>query len=110
MEIEYQINPLSVNKVWRGRRYKTPEYEEYERELLLMLPKKEMIFGYVSIDIVLYFNRPNNCDLDNPIKPILDIITKKGYIEDDRKIYELSIKKEKREKAGFKIKIEKYGK
>jgi len=33
------IKPLSVNEAWRGRRFKTPEYRKYERDILT-LPAK----------------------------------------------------------------------
>lgn len=41
-EIRIDINPLSVNDAWQGRRYKTDEYKRYERAMLYMLPKMEL--------------------------------------------------------------------
>ena len=36
------VRALSVNKCWQGQRFKTPEYKNYERALLFLLPKFEM--------------------------------------------------------------------
>jgi len=37
--LKIEITPLSVNKVWQGKRFKTPVYSKYETIVLLMLPK-----------------------------------------------------------------------
>ena len=37
-EVIIDIKPLSVNKMWQGRRYKTYEYQKYEKEFLYLLP------------------------------------------------------------------------
>ena len=29
------IKPLSVNQAWAGRRFKTPKYKAFEKEMLL---------------------------------------------------------------------------
>ena len=42
MQIKYKIKPLSVNKAWAGKRFKTEDYKSYEKELLLALPKQEV--------------------------------------------------------------------
>lgn len=33
------IKPLSVNKAWRGKRYKTVKYKQDENTLLWLLPR-----------------------------------------------------------------------
>jgi hypothetical protein len=33
-----KIKPLSVNKAWQGKRFKTNEYKQYEKEVSLLLP------------------------------------------------------------------------
>ena len=101
----HQIRPLSVNEAWQGRRFKTDAYKNYETELLYNLPKWQMIKGLVAVEIKFYFKSPLRRDIDNPIKLLLDIIVKRGWIEDDRKITSLLVKKFKREVEGFKIKI-----
>ena len=100
-----EIRPLSVNMCWQGRRFKTPEYKAYERETLLLLPKRKMIKGNVEVYLIFFFKNDKMRDIDNSIKPILDFFTKKGYIEDDRKIIHLDISKQKSEREGFAFEI-----
>jgi len=73
---------MSVNEAWQGRRYKTPAYKQYERDVLFLLPKKIDIpdppyeihfkFGFSS----------KSSDWDNPVKPTQDIISKKYGFND----------------------------
>ena len=89
--IEVQIKPLSVNRAWQGKRYKTKDYKEYERELLYILPKYEIPEGQLKATFeVCYKSRLN--DIDNFLKPFIDVLQKK-YGFNDRDIYELNIKK-----------------
>jgi len=37
MRINYK--PLSVNEAWQGKRFKTKAYKDYEKSLMLLLPK-----------------------------------------------------------------------
>jgi len=86
------VKPLSVNQCWQGRRFKTKEYNNYEKEVLLLLPKIKGLEPPFIIDIVFMFSNKLS-DIDNPLKPILDIIQKK-YGINDRDVYELNVKKE----------------
>lgn len=86
------IKPLSVNECWQGRRFKNKEYKQYEKDLLLMLPNVKLKIQRVSIDIVFGFSN-SLCDIDNPLKPFLDILQKK-YNINDRDIYKLIVSKE----------------
>ena len=86
------IKPLSVNECWQGRRFKTKEYKQYEKDLLLMLPNIKLKIQRVSIDIIFGFSN-SLCDIDNPLKPFLDILQKK-YNINDRDIYQLNVQKE----------------
>lgn len=85
------IKPLSVNNCWQGRRFKTVEYKKYERDLLLMLPKKMFKFDKFSIEIEFGFSTIL-ADIDNPLKPFIDILQKK-YTINDRDVYSLSVSK-----------------
>jgi Holliday junction resolvase RusA-like endonuclease len=89
--IEIKIKPLSVNEAWQGKRFKTPKYKNYERDVLLMLPK--ITIPLKPFKVSLEYGFSNKCsDIDNGIKPLLDILVKK-YGFDDRDIYEIDIKK-----------------
>lgn len=86
------IKPLSVNKAWQGRRFKTKEYKVYETELSALLPRLNVPNGKIRIDVTFRFKNSLS-DIDNPLKPFLDILQKK-YGFNDRDIYELNVKKE----------------
>lgn len=86
------IKPMSVNVAFQGRKFKTKEYKQYEKDLLLMLPNIKLKIQRVSIDIVFGFSN-SLCDIDNPLKPFLDVLQKK-YNINDRDIYNLNVTKE----------------
>lgn len=106
----YKINkkPLSVNECWQGKRFKTVEYKKYERDLLLMLPKKTFKFDKFSIEIEFGFSTIL-ADIDNPLKPFIDILQKK-YTINDRDVYSLSVSKKVVPKGSeyIKFKISEY--
>jgi Holliday junction resolvase RusA-like endonuclease len=87
------IKPLSVNQVWQGRRFKTPKYKAYEKEMLLKLPKLNLnTKAYLSVDITFGYSTRSS-DIDNGLKPFLDCLQKK-YGINDNKIYNLNVVKE----------------
>jgi Holliday junction resolvase RusA-like endonuclease len=106
--IKVDIKPLSVNQVWQGKRFKTPAYSKYEKQVLLMLPKIKIPESPFKLLIELGFSSPL-ADIDNPLKPILDILQKK-YSINDKDIFELNVKKEivKKGMEYFKFKINHY--
>jgi Holliday junction resolvase RusA-like endonuclease len=94
MMIQFKIKekPLSVNLAWQGKRFKTPRYKEYEKAVLLQMPK-----GNVDPDQMLrvefFFGFSNKAsDLDNPVKLLMDIAQKK-YGFNDSNVFELNIRK-----------------
>lgn len=87
-----KIKPLSVNQCWQGKRYKTNEYKVYEREMLfrlpvLRLPDSERLCLHILVG---YSNK--QADIDNILKPMLDILQKK-YRFNDNQIYRLLVEK-----------------
>lgn len=103
-----KIKPLSVNECFQGKRFKTLEYKKYERDLLLMLPKKKINFDKFSIEIEFGFSTIL-ADIDNPLKPFIDILQKK-YTINDRDVYLLSVCKKVVPKGSeyIKFKISEY--
>jgi len=87
-----KIKALSVNQCWQGRRFKTPIYKGYEKELLLKLPKIDVPKVKLKLVIVFGFSSKLS-DIDNGLKPLLDILQKK-YNFNDRDIYQLNVNKE----------------
>jgi Holliday junction resolvase RusA-like endonuclease len=84
-----KIKPLSVNECWQGKRFKTKEYKQYEKDVLLTLPKIKICDAPYKITIVFGFSSPL-ADIDNPLKPFLDILQKK-YGINDRDVYQLNV-------------------
>lgn len=103
------LKPLSVNKCWQGRRFKTKEYKQFEKDLLLLLPKNYKIpLGKLKITLKWGFSSSAS-DWDNPIKPIQDILQKK-YDFNDNRIFKADVEKEivKKGKEYIYFNIEKY--
>lgn len=86
------IKPLSVNEAWQGRRFKTDKYKKYESDLLILLPKLIIIEPPYRLNIIVGFSNKAS-DLDNILKPFLDILQKK-YSINDKHIEILHIEKQ----------------
>lgn len=101
-----KIKPLSVNEAWKGRRFKTQAYKDYELELFYKLPKIEIPEGKLRIYYIFYFSNSSS-DIDNGIKQFTDVLCKK-YNFNDNRIYriiaEKRIVKKGEEKIEFSIK------
>ncbi len=78
-----QIKPLSVNKAWQGRRFKTEEYKKYENSVYRCLPAQDIPEGNLKLDIEVGFSNMSS-DLDNVFKPFLDILQKRYGFNDSR--------------------------
>jgi Holliday junction resolvase RusA-like endonuclease len=85
------IKPISVNDCWQGKRFKTSKYKKYERDLLLMLPIVELPSPPYKVYYEFGFSSASS-DLDNPIKPLQDILQKK-YGFNDKDIFEMVAKR-----------------
>lgn len=92
MDFKLPIKPLSVNECWQGKRFKTDKYKSFEKEMLLTLPKsKEILSDMIRVEFHFGFSSPL-ADLDNPVKPIMDILQKK-YAFNDKNVFELNVRK-----------------
>lgn len=100
------VKPLSVNEVWKGKRFKTTAYKEYELKLLWLLPK--ILLPPPPYEIHFIFGVSNSqADFDNPIKPFLDVLQKKYGFNDKlviRATIDKVIVKRGHEYIGFSIK------
>tara|TARA_R110000744_G_C19075563_1_gene530678 strand:+ start:330 stop:665 length:336 start_codon:yes stop_codon:yes gene_type:complete len=87
------IKALSVNKAWKGRRFRTPEYNKYIKDMMMILPNIKTIFdGKLELEIT--FGLSNTAaDIDNPLKCFIDCLQKK-YGFDDKMIYRLIVNKD----------------
>ena len=95
-EIKLNIKPLSVNSAWQGKRFKTPAYKQYERDVLILLPNI-VLSEFKTLELT--FGMSNSLsDIDNPTKLIIDIMQKK-YNVNDRDLTRLVLNKVKTKKG-----------
>jgi len=104
IEVDLKLKPISVNAAFQGRRFKTSDCKRYELELWYELPQKEMIIGEVEIWFD-FFLTYYGTDISNLVKVTEDILVKKGYIEDDRKVKYMHLAKHKSGENHMTIKI-----
>jgi len=107
--MKIKIRPLSVNSCWQGKRFKTNNYKIYEKEISYLLNSwKPTIFEKMYLKIKFGFSSSLS-DIDNPIKPLADILQKK-YGFDDKNIFKLKVEKEivKKGEEYIYLNIEKY--
>jgi Holliday junction resolvase RusA-like endonuclease len=97
-DIKIMIKPLSVNMAWAGKRFKTPAYKKYEKDVIKLLPKIKL--PKAPYKLYLRFGFSNKAsDLDNPVKNFVDLL-QKSYKFNDKEIYRLLIEKEIVKKGG----------
>lgn len=87
MVVRVKIKPLSINKAFQGRRFKTRDYTAYEKECLLKMRPLKFPQGKVSLVIKYGFSNKAS-DIDNPTKLILDLMQKR-YKFNDKDVYEI---------------------
>lgn len=112
IEINLPTKPASVNAIWRGRRFKTQLYLDYEKEISYLiksqLPLKSKMQGEIEVEFIFHLKQYKRTDCDNLVKPLLDILVKNGIMEDDRKVVKVSAQKIMSNKDSIKIIIKKY--
>jgi len=95
-EINLNIKPLSVNNAWQGKRFKTPAYKQYEKDVLILLPNI-VLSEFKTLELT--FGMSNSMsDIDNPVKCLVDILQKK-YNVNDRDLTRLILNKVKTKKG-----------
>jgi Holliday junction resolvase RusA-like endonuclease len=97
------LKPVSVNRAWQGRRFKTKEYKAFEEELLWMLKNSAKVSGWYTISFKFYVKNYKSVDLSNLIKTTEDIIVKSGIVDDDRFCKRMEVEKFKSETDWFKF-------
>ncbi len=85
------VKPLSVNDAWKGRRFKTDKYKAFEKEVLLTLKPMQIPDGELAVYISFGLSSKGG-DIDNPVKPFVDVLQKK-YGFNDSRIYEMYLQK-----------------
>lgn len=89
-----KIKPLSINKAFKGRRFKTDAYKKYEIDVYKLLPRNLVIpDGDLAIALEFGFSSKAS-DFDNPVKMFVDILQKKYQFNDNRIMVCAIIKKQ----------------
>ncbi len=82
--IKIKIQPMSTNKAYRGRRFKTDSYKKYEFAVKCCMPKRITIpDGPLRINYIFGMSS-QLADVDNPIKPLQDILQSRFGFNDKR--------------------------
>lgn len=78
------IKPLSVNDAWKGQRFKSDEYKDYDFALSFLLPKNIVIpDGKLTINFEWGLSNDAG-DWDGPVKQAQDIISRRYGFNDKR--------------------------
>jgi hypothetical protein len=85
------IKPLSVNEAYQGRRFKTNKHHAFVKHCLLLLPKIDI--PEPPYRLIVKIGVSAQFDVDNSLKPFIDVLQKK-YGINDRYIHRIEIEKE----------------
>ena len=106
---QIDVKPLSINEAYKGRKFKTAALKNYVLEVSCILPK--IVLSEPPYTAYFEFGvSSRGFDIDNGIKPLLDILQKK-YNFNDNQIYDMHVKKVVVDKGKeyIKFKIEQLG-
>lgn len=97
MNIKLEVQPLSINKAFQGRRFKSPDYKRFEIDVCTCLPfsTKDTTKEEVFVRYIFYIKNYGNADTFNMEKTLSDMLVKRGYIADDRYIRAGYVRKER---------------
>ena len=85
------IKPLSVNEAFKGRRFKTDQYKNYELNVMMLLRNMQIPAGELELSITAGFST-RAADIDNIAKPFIDILQRR-YDFNDNRIWKLVLNK-----------------
>jgi Holliday junction resolvase RusA-like endonuclease len=110
--IELKIKPLSVNAAYsavkigkRASLAKSKEYKAYTKQLPLLLPSELQLPPGKLVLIIKFYFATAASDVDNPIKPMQDLICD-YYGVNDNQIYLLLVEKNTGNKGKERIEFE----
>lgn len=108
-KIRTTIKPLSSNKAYKGRKFRTYDYNKYRKQLLAALPSNVKIpEGELILQLNVYYSNRAS-DITNCLKPFEDILQEK-YGFNDNRIYHTWLQKiiVPKGEEGILFKIKKY--
>lgn len=89
------IAPMSVNKCWQGRRFKTPEYKAWRTQFAYTINGVQKIEGFVEVWLTFYIQNFALSDTGNMEKATMDALVEAGCMDDDRFVVVEHLKKVK---------------
>jgi len=107
------IKPMSTNKAWQGRRFKSEAYKDYVDDLsMLLLPLKKHKVTSEKKDLIVTYNYYLSnyalTDVGNLEKQLTDILVQSGFIPDDRYIKKLIQEKHRSKEDYIEVDIKLY--
>lgn len=85
------LKPLSANKMHIGRKVDSGEYRKYKAELIRRLPDVSIPEGPLRVRVLACFSS-KLADLDNVLKPFLDVLQAR-YGFNDRDVFRIVAQK-----------------
>lgn len=85
------VKPFSNNRMFKGKKYKTLAYENYERALFYNLDKRIRVPA-TPLKLTMIIGCDVRFDVDNALKPFIDVLQKR-YGFNDNTIYRIEITK-----------------
>ncbi len=98
--------PPTVNNYYsvaRGRKILSPKGRRYKKDATLIAKVQaagEPLEGEIALTIRVYPPDKRKRDIDNLLKPILDVLTNAGIYEDDSQVSDLRIQRFYHQKPG----------
>ena len=107
MKLSIPLKPLSVNVAFQGRRFKTPAYKQYEKDITKLLgrAREKPIEGELYVCYSFYLKNYALTDTGNLEKLLTDTLVALGYIKDDRYIKKLVMEKYRAKQDSIEVKI-----
>jgi len=94
VKLNIPIRALSINKAFQGRRFKSKEHRQYEKDIHnLIRYSKNALCGDIEAHYTFYIKNIKMTDADNLVKCLQDILVSMNYIKDDRYISRYIIEK-----------------
>ena len=109
MKINLPLKPFSINNAWRGGpRYKSTAYLKWLTEGSWLLKGNPRFENEVEVQINAYMKNYKGRDVDNPIKPTLDLLVAANVLFDDKLVKKVSCEKFKDVDERLEITIEEW--
>lgn len=91
------LAPPSVNHAYpcaRGRKIKSAAYRKFERDAAYFVPRPAApLLGPLAVYVDFHLKRFSTSDVDNRVKPLLDLLQARGVYENDSQIVLLTARK-----------------